>query len=247
LSEIDIEQLLKILPTLIRENDQVKGAIITALSGVVATKEDIKELSQQMDKRFEAMQAEMDKRFEAMDKRFEAMQAEMDKRFEAMDKRFEAMDKRFEAMDKRFDGLENEMRSGFSKITGMLESLTATFGKPFEQFGRNVITRLLEAEGFGSVLIKNVTYPNPDRFEFSHSEVEIDGISEDPAIIVEITSILKDWEKVEKLLKKKRFVEHILKKPFRGFLVAATTEFDQKEKLDLIVKLKENQIELINL
>ncbi|MEX2728258.1 MAG: hypothetical protein Q6353_013460, partial [Candidatus Sigynarchaeum springense] len=55
------------------------------LSGVVATREDIKELIREMDKRFEAMQQQMDKRFEAM-------QQQMDKRFEAMDKRFDKID-----------------------------------------------------------------------------------------------------------------------------------------------------------
>ncbi|MHA1405741.1 MAG: hypothetical protein ACTSSI_18415 [Candidatus Helarchaeota archaeon] len=36
----DIEKLKRILPKLIRENDEIKGAIITALSGVIATGED---------------------------------------------------------------------------------------------------------------------------------------------------------------------------------------------------------------
>ncbi|MEX2729689.1 MAG: hypothetical protein Q6353_020695, partial [Candidatus Sigynarchaeum springense] len=71
--DIDLQKLIDILPRLIRENDAVKGAIISALSGVVATKDDIKALIAEMDKRFEAMQQQMDKRFEAMDKRFEAM------------------------------------------------------------------------------------------------------------------------------------------------------------------------------
>ena len=56
--DIDIKKLIEILPKLIRENDTVKGAIITALSGVVATKDDIKELIKEMDKRFEAIQSE---------------------------------------------------------------------------------------------------------------------------------------------------------------------------------------------
>ncbi len=125
---INIDELLKILPQLIRENDTVKGAILTALSGVVATRDDILHLDRGLDKRFEAMQQQMDKRFAvvdkrfaAVDKRFEAMQQQMDKRFEAMqqqmDKRFDAMqqqmDKRFEAMqqqmDKRFDLLTQEI------------------------------------------------------------------------------------------------------------------------------------------
>ena len=54
MSEIDIDELLKILPKLIRENDTIKGAILSALSGIVATYEDIQELVTQMDKRFEA-------------------------------------------------------------------------------------------------------------------------------------------------------------------------------------------------
>ncbi len=85
---INIDELLKILPQLIRENDTVKGAILTALSGVIATREDILNLGREMDKRFEAVQNQMDKRFEAvqnqMDKRFEAVQNQMDKRFDML-------------------------------------------------------------------------------------------------------------------------------------------------------------------
>ena len=59
-----------------------------------------RELMQQgfamMDKRFEEMQHQIDKRFDAVDKRFEAMQQQMDKRFEAMDKRFEEITSRLD-------------------------------------------------------------------------------------------------------------------------------------------------------
>ena len=65
------EEFLKILPKLIREDDEVKGAIITALSGVVATKDDIKTVIE-----------ESNKRFEAMDKRFEELIQQMNKGFE---------------------------------------------------------------------------------------------------------------------------------------------------------------------
>ncbi len=66
------EEFLKLLPKLIMEDNEVKGAIITTLSGIVATKDDIKQVIEHSDKRFEAI-----------DKRFEALQAQMDKRFEA--------------------------------------------------------------------------------------------------------------------------------------------------------------------
>ena len=82
------EEFLKLLPKLIQEDNQVKGAIITALSGVVATKDDIKQIIEEFDKRFEAIQAQMDRRFEAMDRRFEAM----DRRFERVQERFDNID-----------------------------------------------------------------------------------------------------------------------------------------------------------
>ena len=75
---IDKNELLKLLPKLIREDDEIKGAIITALSGVVATKEDIARLIEHSNRRFE----EINKRFEEIDKRFE----ENNKRFEEASK-----------------------------------------------------------------------------------------------------------------------------------------------------------------
>jgi len=93
---IDKNELLKLLPKLIREDDEIKGAIITALSGVVATKKDIIRIIEHSDRRFEAV----DKRFEAMDKRFESLQEQMNKRFEAVDNRFETLIKE---MNKGFE------------------------------------------------------------------------------------------------------------------------------------------------
>ncbi len=76
--DLDVERLLEILPRLIRENDTVKGAILTALSGVVATREDIKDLIKEMDKRFE----QVDKRFEQVDNRLDQIAIGADVSFE---------------------------------------------------------------------------------------------------------------------------------------------------------------------
>ncbi|MBA7679107.1 hypothetical protein ES703_87390 [subsurface metagenome] len=65
------EEFLKLLPELIRKDDEVKGAIITALSGVVATKDDITRIIEHSDRRFEAI-----------DKRFEALIGQINKGFE---------------------------------------------------------------------------------------------------------------------------------------------------------------------
>ena len=60
---------------------------------------------EQVEKRFE----QIDKRFEQIDKRFEAMQIQIDRRFEQVDRRFEQIDKRFDQVDRRFDALSRRM------------------------------------------------------------------------------------------------------------------------------------------
>jgi hypothetical protein len=57
------EEFLRLLPKLIREDDEVKGAIITALSGIVATKSDIERVIEQSDKRFEMLILQINKEF----------------------------------------------------------------------------------------------------------------------------------------------------------------------------------------
>ena len=95
---------------------------------IVRVEEALRNLSLIMDKRFEDLIHQMDKRFEAMDKRFEAME----KRFEAIDKRFEDlihyMDKRFEAVDRRFE----DMNKRFEDMNKRFEDMN----KRFDAIGR---------------------------------------------------------------------------------------------------------------
>jgi hypothetical protein len=115
-----LEELRRALPRLVREHPEIVAEIQVRLRDAFASKDDLRAVIEAFDRRteaqhaetlarFEAMQADMDRRFEAMDRRFEAMQADMDRRFEAMDRRFEAMDRRFEAMDKRFELLSGQI------------------------------------------------------------------------------------------------------------------------------------------
>ena len=62
-------------------------------------------LLDQTNKRFE----QVEKRFGQIDKRFEAMQIQIDRRFEQVDRRFEQIDKRFDQVDRRFDALTSRM------------------------------------------------------------------------------------------------------------------------------------------
>ncbi len=111
---IDKDELLKILPRHIREDDAIRGAIIAALCGVIATREDIKDIIREMDKRFEAV----DKQFLAIDKRFLAI----DKRFLAIDKRFEALQQQ---MDKRFEMVIQEI-GDTNRNLGLLKTFLET-------------------------------------------------------------------------------------------------------------------------
>ena len=70
---------------------------------------DMNKRFEQIDKRFEKMHLDMNKRFEQIDKRFEQMHLDMNKRFEQIDKRFEQVDKRFEQVDKRFEVLTSRI------------------------------------------------------------------------------------------------------------------------------------------
>jgi len=140
---IDKNELIKLLPKLIKENDEIRGAVISALSGVISTKDDLKvyserrdksfkELIKQMDKRFESMQEQMNKRFDLVDKRFEAV----DKRFEAVDKRFEAVDKRFEAVDKRFEAVDKRFEELIQLMDKRFEAVDKRFERMLEQMDR---------------------------------------------------------------------------------------------------------------
>jgi hypothetical protein len=248
MSKINIDELLKVLPKLIRENDRVKGAIISALSGVVATHEDIVQLTETMNDRFERM----DDRFERMDDRFNSMQQTMDDRFERMDNRFnsmlQTMNDRFNSMQQTMNNRFDRMNQNFGEVKSILMNLQETLGKPFEQFGRNVVVKILQSEGIKDITLKPRKLEDPERVvSESTTEVEIDGISIDPPIIVEITSILRDQEKIETFLRKKKFVERKYDQSFRGFFVAASSEFSAEEMGEITVKLRENHCELINL
>ncbi|MBD3256033.1 MAG: hypothetical protein GF383_13135 [Candidatus Lokiarchaeota archaeon] len=205
MEKINIDELLKILPKLIRENDTIKGAIISALSGVVATHDDIVELIKTMEERFETMQRTMDERFEKMDRNFD-------------------------------------------EVKSILENIQQEIGKPFEQFGRNVVMKILESEGKKDVSIISEKFTDPkETVAKGTSEVEVDGFSLDPPIIVEITSILRGETKVEKFLRKKRFVEKKFDQEFRGFFVAASSKLSPKKIGEITITLRKQNCELINL
>lgn len=113
--------------------------------------------------RFEEMQAQMDRRFEAVDNRFEAV----DNRFEAIDNRFEAIDNRLDAMDKRFDAIDNrldEMKGDIWQSVSVM--MDAKFDKLFHLLAEN--QQILQ-EKMDRILGEKL----PERVEKTEGDVQV--------------------------------------------------------------------------
>ena len=89
-NELKIREL-SLMERIVRVEEELKALREIQIAQFEAIEKRFEALQREMDKRFEALQREMDKRFEAMEKRFEALQREMDKRFEAIEKRLNFM------------------------------------------------------------------------------------------------------------------------------------------------------------
>ncbi len=95
---------------------------------------------EQMDKRFETMQIQMDKRFDDVNKRFDDVNKRFDdvnKRFDDVNKRFDDVDKKFEAMqiqmDKRFEAMQIQMDKRFEAMQIQIDK---RFDDVNKRFGR---------------------------------------------------------------------------------------------------------------
>ncbi|TFF88155.1 MAG: hypothetical protein EU549_03530 [Promethearchaeota archaeon] len=200
LSKMNKEEFLKLLPKLIRESDEVKGAIITALSGIVATKEDIKNLVEMLDKRFESM----------------------DKRFESMDKRFESMDKRFEAMDKRFEALIETMNRGFEeakldreKLRVSISTLSSRGGFELQNAILNLLKDKLIQENIKSSKIKRIDLSDSEgTVYYENYTTDIDVLIQDSKIILIEIKFHADNRDIFDLIKKAELYKHQYKKNY---------------------------------
>jgi len=132
-------------------------------------------LQKEMDRRFE----EMNKRFEAMDKRFEALQKEMDRRFDAMQKE---MDRRFELVDKRFEAVENRLDS-LDKRVVQLENTVSHLTGTVEEEARDTIKYYLNKEGITISELSNLQITK----DGIATEIDVYGANEEYCVIGEAT------------------------------------------------------------
>ncbi|MEW6618076.1 MAG: hypothetical protein AB1422_01775 [bacterium] len=138
--------ILRVLPILLKRDEQLRGSLYAILSETFATKVDLKLIIEQMNKRFEEQREETNRRFEEINRRFEEHREETNKRFEAMERRFEEhreeTNKRFEEINRRFEEHREETNKRFEQIDKRFEQID----KRFEQIDRrfDVMDRKLE-------------------------------------------------------------------------------------------------------
>ncbi len=178
------EEFLKILPRLIREDDQVKGAIISALSGVVATKDDVNRIIEESNKRFEAIKGDISRVIEESNKRFEAIRGDITRVIEESNKRFEAMDKRFEAMDKRFE----EARTNREELRVFISTVSTRSGERLQDAILNLLSDKLIQESIDKSDIKREYLFDPEgKVYYENYNTDIDVLIQNgKTILIEI-------------------------------------------------------------
>ena len=122
---IDKNELLKLLPKLIREDDEIKGAIITALSGVVATKEDIANLIEQWNRRFEANDKRLEELIQQMNKGFEDVNERINKTQEILITHSEALKnlpKDYQEINSKLNQLEHMSATQYKNLEGKIDT-----------------------------------------------------------------------------------------------------------------------------
>ncbi|MDX8389268.1 MAG: hypothetical protein R8M38_02140 [Mariprofundaceae bacterium] len=121
LAEKDIEQVEAIVR-------QVLDAQPESLNANVRYELDLRERTVRVEEELKHQRELMIQGFDQVDKRFEDLISQMNKRFEQVDKRFEQIDKRFEQVEKRFESVDTrfeqmhlDMNKGFVEMNRRLD------------------------------------------------------------------------------------------------------------------------------
>ena len=123
------DKIRKILEDFVKKYEE-KTREISLLERIIRVEEELVSLRkiesarfEAMEKRFESLQREMDKRFEAIDKRFKVMNERFEILQREMDKRFDVMEKRFESLEKRLSFTQWFIGAGFTLIVILITIL----------------------------------------------------------------------------------------------------------------------------
>jgi hypothetical protein len=217
---IDKNELLKLLPKLIREDDEIKGAIITALSGVVATKDDIARMIDNSNRRFEAT-----------DKRLEKLIIQMNVGFgNAKEERSKGFGNAKEERSKGFGNAKEERR----KIKKSLNELKAAVGSIGDRSGKaledTIIEllndKLIQENIQASKIHKEIIIDKEGVVFTKYYSSDIDVLIENGKIILIDIKYHADNNKIFNFLKRAELYTRI-KKPYDQ-LIIITLEIEKK-------------------
>ncbi len=112
LAQEDIEQIQWLIKKTLSETPET-------LNANVRYELDLRERTIRVEEELKHQRELMVEGFKQMDKRFEQMQLDINKRFDQVDKRFEQVDKRLEQADKRFEQIDKRLEQQHQEIMGL--------------------------------------------------------------------------------------------------------------------------------
>ena len=151
-----------------------------------------------------------------------------------------------EDTNRRFEELIKEMHDGFVKTNKAYRKLTRQIrrmgGDNLELLSLGWFKGLLEARGFPVDNLRwRKIFDDPEEISGS-KKAEFDIFSEEPLVAVEVTSYVEELKKINKFIKKIKFLKEKFKKEPLSILI--TYGFEKNIEEDALTLLKANNIKL---
>ena len=115
------------------------------LDRMVRVEEELKDLRETMERRFQAQQEMIAVQFAAVEKRFQDWLRNIDGRFEGVNNRFEDMNRRFDDVNNRFEEMNRRFEEMNANVNRRFEEMNANVNKRIEEANANVNKRFEDA------------------------------------------------------------------------------------------------------
>ena len=213
LTKLDEDQLIEILSRLFKTSDKIKGAILTILSGVVATKEDLHEVKKEL-------------------------KDEMDKRFDDVDNRLNQMDNRLNQMDKKIEDFKLEVKESLAEIKSSINNLGDRAGKGTQKMILELLKQSHKIQSDLITKISNKTIVDSEGEIFIKGySTDIDILMENGKTILIEIKFKGDLRDLIHFFKVSKLYESKYKKPDELWFVCAEIS---KKSFDNIEQIKKN-------
>jgi hypothetical protein len=206
------------LPRLLREHPEVRHEIWGLMLEVFPSRQE-----------FVSLLEELRAFREDSNRRFEALQANMDRRFETVDQRFEAADRRFETLIAELRQTREQAERRSRELDLHLSALGLRVGRGLEHIIREVVE---EFSGQTFTTAERLVLIDTEGVVFGvrGAQIEFDLYAADgAAYLVEVKSHVKPGD-VLTFHRKAEFAAQTLPRPFTRLIIALSME-EQAERL----------------